>query len=441
MTSKTDKGDCIKPTASIPTLGCKVNQFESAAMTRLLNEAGYDIVPPGRAADLTVINSCTVTHKADLEVKALIRKAIRLNPDGRIVVTGCLAQSRPEEISSLPGVDLVLGNNYKFELMEYLGSSNSGDVHVSPPGRNPLNERYFPEFERTRSFLRIQDGCSAACSYCAIPRARGPSRSLPREIVEEGFEYYEAAGYEEIVLTGIHLGAWGLDLKPPSDFTSLIRYLIERESAMRIRLSSIEPNEVTDELAQMAGSRSRLCPYFHLALQSGSDKILSAMRRPYTTGLFENLVHKLNSYDEFMCIGADVLVGFPGEDEDAFMETRDLLARLPLSYFHVFPFSKRPRTPAFHLPDQTTEEEKKKRTAELRKLGQEKRSAFIEKNLGQVRQTLVENTKDKATGFSRGLTDNYITVLLPDSDPPPARIIPVRVVEPAGGARAIGKAV
>lgn len=408
-----------------------MNQFESAAFSRALEAAGYVLVPKGEPADLTLLNSCTVTHRADMEVRNLIRRAYRANPDGRTVVTGCYAQLRPEELAKLPGVVLVAGNDEKASLVDRivgLPPDARPEIHVSPPGRDGrVPDLDFPTFDRTRAFFRVQDGCSAACAYCAVPRARGPNRSLPLDRVLEGLDRYARAGYEEVVLTGIHLGAWGQDLLPPDDFAGLLKALIREPAGPRLRISSIEPNEVTGDVIRMVRESGRICPHLHLPLQSGSDGVLARMGRPYDAAFFKDLIASLADGFPDLCLGADVLIGFPGEDDAAFAETRDLLAGLPLAYFHVFSYSRRPRTRAAAMPDQVPADVVKKRVNALRELGRRKRLDFFARNLGQVRPALIENTRDHQTGLVRGLTDNYIQVLIPDPAPEPNRIAPVRL--------------
>ncbi|MEW6267049.1 MAG: tRNA (N(6)-L-threonylcarbamoyladenosine(37)-C(2))-methylthiotransferase MtaB [Thermodesulfobacteriota bacterium] len=430
-----------RPTAAVLTLGCKVNQFESAAMSRLLTEAGYEMIPAGPAADLTVINTCSVTHRADFETRALIRRAFRRNPEGRIVVAGCLAQLRPEELADLPGVALVLGRN-KNDLVRLLRQPDPDKIMVAPPGVYPEPAALgFPDFDRTRAFLRIQDGCSAHCAYCVVPRARGPSRSLPEALVREGLSYYQTQGRREVVLTGIHLGAWGLDLLPAADLTGLLARLEALGPEPRLRLSSIEPNEATPLLLSLVASSPRLCPHLHLPLQSGSDRILEAMRRPYTAATIKAIVETVNQVRDDFCLGVDVMVGFPSEEEPDFDRTRRLLRELPLAYFHVFPYSRRPGTPAAARPGQVPEREKTRRVEILRRLGQEKRLDFHRRCLGQVRPTLIENTRDKATGLTRGLTDNYIQILITGPPPPAGRIMPIKLTEIDGQGRVSGRPV
>lgn len=409
-------------------------------MQAILREAGYAMVPKGHPADVTIINTCTVTHRADFESRNLIRRAGRANPLGRIIATGCLAQSAPDELAGIDGVTLVLGQDEKPYFLDHLNAGTEG-VLVGPPGkRNVLAGYGFPEFDRTRAFLRIQDGCNAACAYCAVPRARGGSRSLPSDSVLAGLDHYYEHGYKEVVLTGIHLGLWGHDLDSPMDLAALLEKAAERPGP-RLRLSSIEPNEVTEAIVLMARSGPQLCPHLHLPLQSGSDRILRAMRRPYSAGLFEELVTALAGDNDEFCIGADVLVGFPGEDPAAFEETRALLERLPLSYFHVFPYSKRPRTMAGSMPDHVPEKEKKARVEILRELGRVKRSAFYQRQVGRIRPTLVESSRDSATGLAVGVSDNYIRLLLPPDEVEANTVIPVKIESLGTDGRVTGRPV
>ncbi|MBW2062024.1 MAG: tRNA (N(6)-L-threonylcarbamoyladenosine(37)-C(2))-methylthiotransferase MtaB [Deltaproteobacteria bacterium] len=430
------------PTATLLTLGCKVNQYESRGMVESLVKAGYVLAPQGQAADLTVINTCTVTQKADLETRALVRRAHRTNPLGRCVVVGCYAQVRPEELKDLPGVILILGQEYKHEFLRFLPQEKpkSGPVvkvSVLRPenGVPPLG---FPGFDRTRAFFRIQDGCSAWCTYCIVPLARGPSRSMSLSRVIEGLKAYEKAGYTEVVLSGTHLGAWGLDLATPNSLTGLLNRLEKESFGLRLRLSSVEPHEVTPQLIETIRRFPHFCPHLHLPLQSGDDEVLNRMHRPYSSDFFKNLVFSLTADWPELCLGADVMVGFPGEDEQAFLKTRDLVSSLPLAYLHVFPYSKRPRTLAARMPGQVDIKEIKRRAALLREVGRAKRLAFYQRHQRQVRPVLIENTRDRETGLTRGLTDNYIQVLMTDASLPAGEIRPVRLTELGPGNRMFG---
>ncbi|MFH1135956.1 MAG: tRNA (N(6)-L-threonylcarbamoyladenosine(37)-C(2))-methylthiotransferase MtaB [Pseudomonadota bacterium] len=428
-----------RPTASVQTLGCKVNQFESAAISRKLEEEGFILVEKGMSADVVVVNTCTVTHRADFEARALVRRAFRANPGVRAVVTGCLAQVKPAELAALPGVSLVLGQHFKADIVRLLAEPHPGKILVSPWSRGqPILDLGFPSFDRSRAFFRIQDGCNGGCSYCIVPKSRGPSRSLPPETVFQGLEHYFLEGRAEVVLTGIHLGSWGLDLDPSRDFFSLLLEL-EGRPGSRLRLSSIEPNEVTDQILQLVKNSARFCPHLHLPLQSGSDLVLAAMHRPYSSDFFRELVQRAAFGRPDFCLGVDVLVGFPGETDADFERTRDLLAEAPISYLHVFPYSRRPGTAAATDPNQIPAATAKSRVGILRKLGLMKRQEFNSRCRGQVRPALVENSRDKASGLAKGLTDNYIPVLLPDPAPPAGAVIPVEILGPTKGVLMMGR--
>lgn len=418
-----------QPTAVVITLGCKVNQYESSGLENRLAQAGYRLVEPGQPADLTVLNTCTVTHRADQEARSIIRRSHRLNPAGRIVVTGCLVQTRPETVAELPGVSLILGQDDKDRLVELLDAPPQNPLEPPGPGlpKAPVKSWGFPLPRRTRVFFRIQDGCSSWCAYCAVPAARGPSRSMNMDEVLGGLAFYHAQGYREVVLTGIHLGAWGLDLTPRSDFFDLLSRALETPGP-RLRISSIEPHEVDERLVRLITSNPRrVCAHLHLPLQSGDDEILKRMGRPYATAFFSELVHTLKRLAPHTCLGVDVMTGFPGETEVSFLRTHAFLESLPISYLHVFGFSPRPEARASGFSGQVPPEDIKRRTAALRKMGRAKRLAFFRQNLGSSRPTLIENTPDRKTGEPRGLTDNYIQVLLPGQNPTPGLITPARL--------------
>ncbi|MDR2724745.1 MAG: MiaB/RimO family radical SAM methylthiotransferase, partial [Candidatus Adiutrix sp.] len=355
----------IKPRAVVLTLGCKVNQFDSAAMAESLRAAGYEVAAGPTGADLVVLNTCTVTQKADQEALSLIRRLRRQAPAARLVVTGCLAEADPGLLVAAGQVDLVLGQADKGRLVSLLEGSLS-------EGRGPVSEAAdfrAPLSERSRAFYKIQDGCSAGCAYCAVPRARGPSRSLGLEAVLEGFRSSLERGLAEVVLCGIHLGVWGRDLAPAYTLAELLHILaseLELDGAsFRLRLSSLEPLEAEDELLAAFEMYDWLAPHFHLPLQSGSDRVLELMGRPYRAADFRRLVEKRNRAWPVAAVGTDVMAGFPGETEADFQATLDLLTGLSVSYFHIFPYSPRPGTPAAARPGQVPEHIKRRRTVEL----------------------------------------------------------------------------
>ena len=399
---------------AVATLGCKVNQCESAGIAAALSSRGMALVPFAEQADCYIINTCTVTRRTDFQSRQLIRRAIRRNPEAAVLVTGCYAQTAPEEIARIPGVRVIAGNAEKERIPELIGEMAAGGPRVlvgdirNEGGFSRLGAAVFPD--HTRAFLKIQDGCNAACSYCIVPRARGRSRSLPAQEVAERITALSLAGYREAVLTGIHLGAYGRDLVPAIDLTAVVRRITEERLIGRLRLSSIEPREITDELISLVGSSGTVCRHLHIPLQSGDNGILAAMNRDYDSAFFSGLVEKIRRAVLGIGVGIDVMAGFPGETEAAFFNTLRLVEELPVSYLHVFPYSPRPGTPAAAMPGQVREEEKKRRAEGLRKVGMEKRHAFAGSFIGKPLTVLVEARKDKMTGYPLGFSDNYIPV-------------------------------
>lgn len=424
-----------RPKALIVTLGCKVNQFESSAVAESLTAAGYQVVDQALGADLVVLNTCTVTQKADQEALALLRRLRRLAPEADIVATGCLAQSNPGLLEETGLVSLILGQEEKADLVRHLGllkQAGGTEVRVAPlSGR--AADFGAPTPERTRAFYKIQDGCSAFCAYCAVPLSRGPSRSLDLDRVLEGLRSYLERGLGEVVLCGIHLGHWGRDLEPRLSLADLLHTigseLAPDEAAFRLRLSSIEPLELDEEVLAAYELYPWLAPHFHLPLQSGSDRLLGLMGRPYRAGQFRELVLRLKDSWPLASVGVDVMAGFPGETEADFRASYELLAELPLSYFHVFPYSPRSGTRAAESPEQVPEHLKRARTQELKALNQAKRRLFAEANFGQVQLALVENTPHRHSGRLKVLTGNYLSALLPESlkKAPRGLLCPVRL--------------
>jgi threonylcarbamoyladenosine tRNA methylthiotransferase MtaB len=399
---------------AVATLGCKVNQCESAGIAEALTARGMILVPFEEAADGYIINTCTVTGRTDYQSRQLIRRAIRKNPAAAVLVTGCYAQRAPEEIARIPGVRFITGNAEKERIPDILFEMTTGVPRIlvgdirKEKGISRLGATLFPE--HTRAFLKIQDGCNAFCSYCIVPHARGASRSLPPADVLERIIAISRAGYREVVLTGIHLGAWGRDLTPQADLATLVRRIAEGCAMERLRLSSIEPREISEELIALIGASGMVCRHLHIPLQSGDDGILAAMRRDYDATFFRDLVRDLPSAVPGIAVGIDVMAGFPGETEEAFANTLRLVEEMPVAYLHVFPYSRRPGTPAATLAGQIPEQEKKRRAERLRAVGAVKRQAFAERFIGMPLQVLVEGRTDKSTGFPLGFSDNYIPV-------------------------------
>jgi threonylcarbamoyladenosine tRNA methylthiotransferase MtaB len=401
-------------TYRIVTLGCKVNQYESAGIGEALRNEGWSAAPDGGAADAVIINTCTVTAKASMQSRQQIRQAIRANPDARVVVTGCYAEIQPDEIRAIAGVDAVIGNRDKHQIPAAVMDAVRGTPAVHPergrlltsPGELPVTR-----FEgRTRPFLKIQDGCDAFCTYCIVPYARGRSRSLPPEEVLARLRAFNAFGYREVVLTGIHLGVYGLDLTPKSSLAALLKSADADDMPARIRLSSIEPTEVTSELLSLLAASDRFCRHLHVPLQSGDDGILKRMHRPYTRDDYARTINKIRHRLPDAAIGADVLIGFPGEDDDAYGHTRELIASLPVTYLHVFPYSPRVGTPAARFSNPVPPQTVKARCSEMRRIGAAKRLDFHHGHLGRALPVMVESRRDRDSGRLRGLTGNYIPV-------------------------------
>jgi threonylcarbamoyladenosine tRNA methylthiotransferase MtaB len=404
-------------TIAVATLGCKVNQFESEALMSTLEQRRYGLVPFGEAADITIINTCTVTHRADFQSRQMVRRAFRSNPNSLIIVTGCYSQVEPEALAGIEGVKYLLGNREKGQIPELLPLMQKGElprIQVADIHEETLfSDTPLPSFHyHTRAFLKIQDGCDARCSYCIVPLARGRGRSLPPERVLEHLKVLKERGFKEVVLTGIHMGSYGLDLSPPFSLEKLLRRIEEEETSHRIRLSSIEPLDFSEDLIAFLSQSIKGCPHLHIPIQSGDDEILKRMNRNYDRSLLSDLIQKLHQRIPKLSIGADVIVGFPGETEEKFKQTYELIESLPLSYLHIFPFSKRKGTLASQFPQQVDERKIKKRAEEMRELGKQKRQAFYRQFLHQELNVLVEDRREKESGRWRGLSRNYIPVLL-----------------------------
>jgi len=432
-------------TFSIKTLGCKVNQFESETLELALLNQGYRPAG-GKEADLCIINTCTVTQKASMQSRQAIRQAIRANPGARILVTGCYAQTEPEAIQRIAGVHDIVGHGDKLRIPEKLSLTETPKTQKvkEPIFPNP-NASALPNFRlqrgqgRTRPFLKIQDGCNAFCAYCIVPFARGKSRSLPVESVLESIRGLKADGIHEIVLTGIHLGHYGLDLNPGTCLTDLMAALEAAALMERIRISSIEPAEVSDELIDRVAGSPVFCRHFHIPLQSGDNDILKRMNRPYTREMFHHLVCRIHDRIPDAAIGADILVGFPGESDAAFDRTLSLIEALPITYLHVFPFSPRRGTPAYDFADQIPHSVVKTRSRALRALGKAKKKSFFHSHIGKNVEILIEGVRDDATGWLKGMTSNYIPVMIEGNDHIKNTLAKARVIRFQGEAAMFGE--
>ena len=397
----------------IATLGCKVNQYESALLTQQLYSKEYSIVPFSSVADMYIINTCTVTAHADFQSRQLIRRALNNNKRAKIIVTGCYAQISPDDIPQSNGHTIILDNKQKNIIPQII--ENDKDDFPFKSNKNisgtfdhvPLNKF----MGHTRAFLKIQDGCDSYCSYCIIPYARGEKKSLPPEMAMNSINNFIAHGYLEIVLTGIHLGAYGQDLSPKTNLSALLEKITTITSAARFRLSSIEPQEITEDILKLFKMNDIFCPHLHIPLQSGDDNILRLMKRNYDSSLYRNLIEKITSSLDNISIGVDVMVGFPGEGDKEFENTYRLLQNLPVAYLHVFPYSERPFTAASKLWPKIPDKIKKERALLLRELNAIKRETFASRFLGRRLLVLVEKSKDKKTGLFKGFSENYIPVL------------------------------
>ncbi len=404
-------------TVAFYTLGCKLNFSETSAIGRQFEEKGFAKVAFEAGADLYVINTCSVTDHADRKCRKVVQQALKHNPAAFVAIVGCYAQLKPQEIASIPGVSAVLGAAEKFRLVEVLAdfrrpaAGQPGAVFASPIAEANTFVPAHSFGDRTRSFLKVQDGCDYTCSFCTIPLARGGSRSGSVASVLARVAGLAETGVQEIVLTGVNLGDFGRqgpDRERPETFTDLVRALDAQAAVGRFRISSCEPNLLTEEILQtVAGSRCFM-PHFHLPLQSGSDKILGLMRRRYRRALYADRVARIKALMPHAAIGVDVIVGFPGETEADFLETYHFLNELPVSYLHVFPYSERENTLAPTLPGRVPERVRGERTTQLRSLSEKKKRAFYEEHLGQETEVLFED--DVTDGRMEGFTPNYIRV-------------------------------
>jgi threonylcarbamoyladenosine tRNA methylthiotransferase MtaB len=431
----------VRARVAFHTLGCKLNSYETESLRGVFHHHQYDIVGFDQPADYYVINTCAVTVQAESDARQLIRSVTKKHPAARVIVTGCYAQRDAEALAAMPEVALVVGNGEKtqlFQLFEEVARTPAagGKIVTSHRFKSPPMEAFaFGEFGDsaavspfTRATVKVQDGCNDFCSFCIIPHLRGPSVSRPAAAILEHARALVAAGYKEIDLTGVHTGSYGADLDPPVTLLALLEQLVRLEGIERIRLNSIEPATVSDELLDFIADSPKICKHLHICLQSGDDEILRRMRRHYDVASYEQLIAKVMARMPECGLGSDMLVGFPGETEAHFERTYRVVERLPFSYLHVFSYSARPGTPATKYPDQVQPAAKKERSHRLRQLGQLKRRAFAGRFLGRTVDILLEGKRDRGRQRLSGLTENYLRVLV---DAPPAfvnRLVPVRLI-------------
>lgn len=411
-------------TVAFHTLGCKLNFSETSTIARLFQEKGFVKTGFSEAADVYVINTCSVTENADKECKTIVKGALSRNPEAFIAVVGCYAQLKPEEISRIEGVDVVLGATEKFKLLNYIdlsGKQTHAQIHNCEIEEADFFVGAYSAGDRTRSFLKVQDGCDYSCTFCTIPLARGKSRSDTIENVLANARKIAGSGVKEIVLTGVNIGDFGYgqyidgDTKKRKEYTffDLVKELEEVEGIERLRISSIEPNLLKDEIIDFVSNSRRFVPHFHMPLQSGSNVILKKMKRRYLRELYSERVEKIKSVMPDCCIGVDVIVGFPGETEEHFLETYNFLNSLDISYLHVFTYSERDNTEAITLPGVVPVSERKRRNKMLRILSAKKLRAFYEKQKGRELTVIFEH--ENKNGFMYGYTQNYVKVKLPYS--------------------------
>ena len=403
------------PRVAFHTLGCKLNFSETSTITRDFINKNYKCVDFDSPAEVYIINTCSVTENADKRLKGLVKKALKHNPNGFIAAIGCYAQLQPEAISKLDGVDLVLGANEKFNLIEYvndLSKNEKTEIHSCEIESVDFYKSSYSITDRTRSFLKVQDGCDYKCTYCTIPQARGVSRSDTLENVITNARKIASSGIKEIVLTGVNIGDYGKgengNKKHEHTFLELIHALDKIDLIDRIRISSIEPNLLSPEIIQFVANSQRFVPHFHIPLQSGSDRVLKSMRRRYLTLLYLQRVIEIKQLMPDSCIGVDVIVGYPGETEEDFLTSYRFLADLDISYLHVFTYSERPNTEALAIEQVIPQAIRNKRSKMLRALSVKKRRAFYESQLGKSFTVLFEGENNK--GYCNGFTENYIKV-------------------------------
>ncbi|ADL12150.1 tRNA (N(6)-L-threonylcarbamoyladenosine(37)-C(2))-methylthiotransferase MtaB [Acetohalobium arabaticum] len=403
------------------TLGCKVNQYDTEAMINLFTAADYELVDFSDEADVYVINTCTVTHQGARKSRKMVRRANRRNPQAIVAVVGCYPQVSPAEILEIDGVDLIVGTEGQSRIVDLVEQAKRADESLNFV-RDISEAEDFEEIpldkfeERTRASLKVQDGCDNFCAYCIIPYTRGSVRSRRIEDAVAEAKRLAASGFKEIVLTGIHLGAYGKEVEEEIDLVTLLKELIEISGLERIRLSSIEATEVTSDLIDLIATEEKLCRHLHLPLQNGSDKILAAMNRDYTVQQYADKVAEIRSNIPQIALTTDVMVGFPGETDEDFEATYQLIEELAFSDLHVFKYSKREGTAAAKFSNQVHSKLKKERSAKLRKLADDLASQYRKKFLGAELDVLIEEERDGSTDLLTGLTDNYLRVMIDDQD-------------------------
>ena len=408
----------VEKNVAFYTLGCKLNFSETSTIARNFENEGFKRVDFEETADIYVINTCSVTDNADKRFKSIVKNALKKNSNAFIIAVGCYAQLKPEELAAVDGVDLVLGATEKFNVTSYINDltkNNIGEVHSCEISEADFYVGSYSIGDRTRAFLKVQDGCDYKCTYCTIPLARGISRSDTLENVLNNAKEISSKGIKEIVLTGVNIGDYGKgefgNKKHEHTFLELVRKLDRVEGIHRLRISSIEPNLLKDETIDFVSKSDSFVPHFHIPLQSGSDELLKKMKRRYRVQTYTNRVHKIKEVMPNACIGVDVIVGFPGETDELFLETYNYLNEMDISYLHVFTYSERPNTEAVNLEGVVPKKVRAKRSKMLRGLSAKKRRSFYESQLGKEANVLFEN--ENKEGFINGFTENYVKVKTP----------------------------
>jgi len=431
-------------TVALTTLGCRLNQVESQEMGALLEGRGFRVVPAGSHAQVHVVNTCTVTGRADFSDRQAIRRITREDPGAFLVVTGCFAQTDPDAVAALPGVDLVVGNQEKYRLPDLLDSlvkrprpavavADIREARAMPIAPIALGNSMIGRTSgRSRAFVKIQDGCQHRCAFCIVPAARGGSRSQEPKVVLDQVRALAEAGYADVTLTGVDIGHYGWDLYPRTSLAALVRSLAGVDGLRWLRLSSVLPSYFTADLIDAVTTLPVVAPHLHLPLQSGSDRVLRLMRRPYHTGMYRDLVHRLAAGMPGLGLGADVIVGHPGETDEDFEATLALVDALPFSYLHVFAYSDRKGTEAARRPGHVPAAVIRERSQRLRRLGREKSHAFRRVLVGRARQVLVLDAPDRPTGLLAGLTSNYVEVLFSGPEGLGRRMATVEITEVRG---------
>ena len=394
------------------TLGCKLNYSETSTIARQFEEHGFKKVNFVDSPDIFVVNTCSVTENADKKCKKIVKEAKKISPESFVIIIGCYAQLKPKEISEINGVDAVLGAAEKFRLLEYLKeftSKNEPVIYASEISEATQFNSSYSYGDRTRTFLKVQDGCNYNCAFCTIPLARGKSRSDSIEGIIKNAQEIASTDVKEVVLSGVNIGDFGIQNgKRKERLIDLLKALDKVEGIERFRISSIEPNLLTNEIIEFVAQSKRFVPHFHVPLQSGSDKLLELMSRRYRKSLYSDRIQTIKSLMPQACIGVDVITGFPGETEEDFLETYHFLNELPVSYLHAFTYSERANTRALELDGAVPYKERQKRTQQLRNLSEKKKRSFYESNIGSIRTVLFEN--DVENGAMHGFTENYVRV-------------------------------